>query len=250
MTALPANCKVVATSFDRRARWQVLDLLKSIVQYETIAQPGTECDLIVVNNDTGWEPGRQFLDRFDGTPTVAGRIRVLHRHNHGGRYGAFNAAFEAFRGQYEYWLFVPDSVVISAEGYYSRLVDRFNQQAHTGFVALDGVTNSGLHYANGAVGLTRADVLEAVYHSWGSLPHRRRDESQDEEDIFSWGEVLFTSVMARQGCVLVDGGDIRRELERPELAGRLAELASKRSPTGLHRWLVRCSTVLEEWSGN
>lgn len=244
------HCKVIATSFDRRARVQVLELLKSIVQVETMAHPGVECDLIIVNSDTGWRPGASFLDRFADTPILHGRIRVLHRENFGGRYGAFDAAFQAFRGQYDYWLFVPESIVVSGNDYYARLIERFNQQPRTGFIALDGVTHSGLHYAKGAVGLTRADVLEEVHQSWGSLPHRRRDESQDEEDIFSWGEVLFTSVMARQGKLLVDAADIRHAFERTEFASKVAELAQRRSPSPLHRWLLRCSTVLEEWSGS
>lgn len=239
---------MIAASFDRRARRTALDLLRRIVTLECETDPGTNCDIIVVNSDAGWACGNSYLESIDGTPTFAGQLRILRRDTFGGRYGAFNAAFETFRHEYRYWLFVRDVVIVTGDRYFARLIDRFDQQPNTGFVALHGIGKAGLRYARGGAGVSRGDVLDAVHRAWGSLPHRRLNETQDPESIFTWGEVMFTGVMTRMGYVLVDAPGFDLPPDSPEWRSLLSDIGRKRAPSNVHRWLMRCSKALENWA--
>ena len=153
MPSTANNCKVITTCFvGREIRpdtklegipegWfdhaqtfpdpeAVLELIELIVEIERKLDPGAESDTIIVNNDVGWERGRRLLDSIDGSKTLAGRLRVLHRPNYGRSYGGYNAAFERYGDQYDYWTFTEDDILVNGPNYLRACIDRFERDAN------------------------------------------------------------------------------------------------------------------------
>jgi hypothetical protein len=249
MTPDRRTCKVISASVQGRGRRLALDLLKLVHELERETDPGAPCDTVVVNSGSGSQEAIRFLDSIEGSATSAGTLTVLHRDGFGGSCGAFHAAYEAFRGRYAYWLFTEDHSVVHAPGYLSQLIDRFDAQPLAGFVALHGLADSVPRYARGAIGLTHATVLDAVYRAWGSLPHRRRHESQDADDVILWGEVLFTTLISRLGYRLIDASDLRLEPDRADCQQLMTRLRKERATVPVLRsYLDRVALALEEWS--
>lgn len=249
MRQVPRTCKVISTSFEGRGRQLALDLLRLVYELERDTDPGAPSDTVVVASGSSWQKATQYLSSIAGSATCTGTLKVLHRESYGGSCGAFNAAYEAFRGEYAYWLFTEDHVVLSTPGYLSLLIDRFDAQPRTGFVAVNGLTDGAPHYARGAIGLSHSTALEAVYRSWGSLPHRRRHEGQTADGLVFWGEVLFTNLMSRMGYQLVEASDLQLVPDRPDcrlLATRLRE--QRATASFLRRSLDRVALALEEWA--
>ena len=80
------NCKVIATCFIGRKRVientrivgypplmaihsqnfpteeSILELIKLNVEQERAVNPGVPCDTIIVNSDSGWQKGKDYLD--------------------------------------------------------------------------------------------------------------------------------------------------------------------------------------------
>jgi hypothetical protein len=243
------TCKVISTSFRGRGRPRALDILRLAYALERDTDPGAPCDTVVVNNGSRWPKAIGYLDSIAGSATCAGTLKVLHRDDFGGSCGAFHAAYEAFRGGYDYWLFTEDHVLLNAPGYLACLIDRFDAQPGTGFVAVNGLTETSPRYARGAIGLTHASVLEAVHRTWGSLPHRRQHEEQDPIELVFWGEVLFTNLISRMGYALMDGSDLPLAPSRDDCRQLVTRLREERATASLvRRCLERAASVLEEWS--
>ena len=227
MPRTASNCKVITTCFvGREIRpdttldgipegWfahaqtfpdpeSVLQLVEVILEIERTLDPGAESDTIIVNNDVGWERGNTLLNSIDGTKTLAGHLRVLHRPNFGRSFGGYNAAFERYGDDYEYWTFTEDDILVNGANYLRKCIDRFNSGANIGFVALQGLSTAPVLHAHGGVGTTHARVLRSVRDRWGSLPHRREHESQGHDDATFWGELMFTYFISRIGYELVE----------------------------------------------
>lgn len=188
----------------------VLDLVKLNYELECQADPGVECDTIIVNNDIGWQKGNDYLNSIDNTDTYGGKLRVLHRKNYGRSFGGYNRAFEVFRDDYDYWMFTEDDILIIKENYYRTCIEEFEGQDNVGFVAVQGVSQIGLgkpvlHVHSGA-GLSHVDVLGTLYHKFGMLPHSREDQSQSYEAIIEEGEMAFTHEIHKLGYQLVTVG--------------------------------------------
>jgi hypothetical protein len=220
------NCKVITTCFvGREVRYEtaicgdppgpflhaqvfpdaesVLELLELNREFELAVDPGVECDTILVNNDVGWERGNRFLASLDGTRTFAGRFRVLTRENFGVSLGGYNHAYGQLGTEYDYWTFAEDDILITGDKWLARCLDDLRLEDGVGFVAIQGLSRDYALHAHAGMGTTHVSVLEAVRKIWGTLPHRRRDETQNNIDHIIFGEVLFTHLIHRLGRRLV-----------------------------------------------
>lgn len=222
-SSLPTVAKIIATSFAPRAtrertklagspmgyfahsqnyptRESILDLLKFTLQKEEECDPGTNIDIIIVNNDVGWEYGNQFLKSLQGTTTNNGKIYTFTSSYLGRSYGGYNHAFKQIGKQYDYFIFTEDDILVSEPGYALTGIELFSQTQNCGFVAYQGLSTKALDLerqkafaAHGGVGLTSRDVLNNVIAHYGVLPHAQNPNHQTSIDIIRDGEVAFTN---------------------------------------------------------
>lgn len=122
----------------------VVDLLKFVINKEKKCDPGCNTDLIIVNNDTGWQKGIDYLDAVNQGRLKRGVIRVFHRENFGRSFGGYNFAFKKLKDEYDYFIFTEDDTVVSVDGYASIGIDIFNKTENCGFVAYEGVSNKSI----------------------------------------------------------------------------------------------------------
>ena len=231
------NCKVIATCFiGKRVQKEtlivgnpplvvlhsmnfpteetVLALIKLNIDQDRTVDPGIPCDTIIVNNDVGWEKGNKYLDSINNSPTHSGIIRVLHRENWGRSFGAYNEAYQRFKGEYEYWIFTEDDILINGFNYFKIARSNFNRHDNAGFIALLGISNEGLYgeigeplkHAHSGTGITHVKILDELNTKLGKLPHSGKTESQTYEDCIYKGEIAFTNEIIKLGYELRDMG--------------------------------------------
>jgi|TARA_B100001964_G_C14216610_1_gene593107 hypothetical protein len=188
----------------------VIDLINWVIDSESMCNPGYPVDLIIVNNDSGWGKGVNFLKKIDGKTLNHGKVRVLTKENYGRSFGGYNYAFKLLQDEYEYFIFTEDDIVISRDGYASIAVDVFLKTKNCGFVSYQAISNQGLNLApedalaaHGGVGLTSTNVLKAVAKQFGSLPHSEKGSSQAYHDIIKNGEIAFTNKIYKLGYKLI-----------------------------------------------
>jgi len=121
----------------------VIDLLKLCIRLDTETDPGAPTDLIIVNNDVGYQPGNDFLNALDGQSIHSGRIRILHRENSGRAFGGYNEAFRVFRDEYDYFIFTEDDILIRGAGYTRYGIDTLLSDKRIGAAAYEGISNEG-----------------------------------------------------------------------------------------------------------
>ena len=140
-------------------------MLKDIISLEKSIDAGISVDTILVNNDVGYQAGNAYLDSISNTSTQNGTLRVLHRENRGRSFGAYNDAWQKFKEQYDYWLFLEDQYVSVNDGYYSRGIQFLEKYPNCAFASPYGFgRNSPPHIAeksaHGGCGFTTSDFLE------------------------------------------------------------------------------------------
>ncbi len=192
-------------------RESIIELLRFNVAEEKKCDPGCDTDVIIVNNDTGWIPGRDYLDSVDRMKLKHGVIRVLHRENFGRSFGGYNYAFSRLSDEYDYFIFTEDDILIVTDQYASIGVKEFNSTQNCGFVAFQALSNKSHHnlskaqtlHAHGGVGISSANILNKVVRNHGFLPHSTKDESQKYTDIIKNGEIDFTNKIYQLGYKLI-----------------------------------------------
>lgn len=189
----------------------VIDLIKMNVALEAECDPGSDVDLIIINNDSGFEPGNQYLDSLDGQLLKRGKIRIFHRENYGRSFGGYNYAFMKLRNEYDYFIFTEDDIIVWRDGYARKGFEVMHNHPQCGFVAYQGIAkkfknntlNDSIH-VHGGVGLTSTVVLNKVVDCYGFLPHATSNSSQTYDKIIEKGEVAFTNVIHKMGLVICE----------------------------------------------
>lgn len=237
------NCKIIATSCAPRTRRgnpitypdhiQHLEgvddtkrMLQDLVDFEMRNDPGCPLDIIIVNNSIGDKDFDKWVDTLAGE-TRWGKIKVLANDNIGWSFGAYDEAYQVLKNDYHYWLFTEDDIFVGGNNYYSRLIEKFNEDNWTGFVALVQVVNHtyGKH-CGGGVGLTSSKVLEKLNKRLGYLPHHIEEDdsklspAEIKAKIIQEGEVPFTNEILKMGYDLIpfeqqDSWNMERNLCSP-----------------------------------
>lgn len=181
-----------------------------MVQYQIESlkklDPGVDTDIIIVNNSPNSERAKELLDGLNGAPALRGVFRVVNGDNLGGSFGGYNTAYMSFRGQYDYWFFNEDDVIITRDGFYSDAVDQL-QDKSVGFVAINGFDYIGTkwgykvnaNHVHGACGCTTAEKLEELISDKGEIPHAHVDGMEDKRRQIAEGELSFTPWFEQQG---------------------------------------------------
>lgn len=222
----------------------VIDLIKMNVALEAESDPGADVDLILVNNESGFELGSQYLDTLDGLSLKRGKIRIFHRENYGRSFGGYNYAFMKLRNEYDYFIFTEDDIIVWVDGYARKGLEVMHNDPHCGFVAYQGIAKKFKHHtlddsihAHGGVGLTSTIVLNKVVECYGFLPHATLNSSQSYDEIIEKGEVAFTNVIHKLGFKLCEinhktklydyAYDLERCIEMPRYLNGISLLCFK-----------------------
>jgi hypothetical protein len=198
----------------------VLEMFKDVVAFELAQDAGTPTDIIVVNNDSEFIEGNEYIESLNGTKTKNGTIITYTRPNIGWSFGAYSDAFSKFKDDYDFWVFTEDDILVGGEDYMKRLVDRWEEvetaKVPIGFLALVGVIRHhyGIH-CGGGVGFSSTRVLDKVFERKGCLPHFRSKDDPDmslaanRQKVILEGEVAFTNSIDSLGFILLDYGENR-----------------------------------------
>lgn len=196
-----------------------LKMIIKVLENEKTVDAGLDMDTLVVNNDLGYDPGREYLNSIEGTQTQNGFFKIMHRQNIGRSFGGYNAAFEKYQDDYEYWLFSEDDLYYHKDGYAKHYLDILNKNNNCAFVATIGIgrPNHETKHAHGGQGFTHRDYMretiplefnlddgtnKQAYKQEGSLAYYL---DKNESDMYNTrlhvihGEVPFTYSLVRLG---------------------------------------------------
>ena len=228
------NCKVISTCFNEgRAvrektkmvgvpagpfdhsqnfptRDHVLDLLRLNIEQENTIDAGVEYDTIIVNNDTGWKKGNDWLESINGQLTKNGKIIVHNRENYGRAFGGYDYAFSLYKDIYEHWIFTEDDVLINSDRFYIDLINQINSNKANGAVAIIGVSYEDYHrnigiqcqHCHGSIALYKTDTLNLIHKKHNMLPHVTKDMSQSYVNQIMLGEILLSNTVIQLGLEL------------------------------------------------
>lgn len=125
---------VIATwSGDRRKGNEVnkenpIFYLKKHIKALEKAQNLSAITIIIPDNP---EEPTEFTDFIGG---VGSGFRILRRENKGQSYGSWVAAFQQFREEFDYYIFVEDDYIPAIAGFDSKLVDMFASSQNCGYL--------------------------------------------------------------------------------------------------------------------
>lgn len=180
-------------------RGAILAMLGVLISKERTTDAGMEMDTIIINNDTGFIDGNEYLEHVNNTKTLDGIIRTFTRGNIGGALGGWDYAFKLLKAEYDYWIFTEDDISIGWPAYFAELALRFKVMEKAGYMALIGIKSDhplGKH-AHGAVGFTSTEVLNKVIDTYGSLPYPKG--AWNKTAYILEGETKFVSYIEKIG---------------------------------------------------
>ena len=80
-----------------------------------------------MNNDTGNQEGKDYLNTLDNKELQNGNIYVHHRENIGRSFGGYNFAVKKYKDKYSHYIFTEDDVLIFGNNYINiRLIRCYN----------------------------------------------------------------------------------------------------------------------------
>ena len=194
----------------------IKNLINLNVEVEKKTDPGTNLDLVFVNNDVGNIEGNQFLNEFNGIKIPKGSIKILHRKsNKGWSYGAYSYGFEMLIDKYDYFIFTEDDTLINRKNYALDAINYFKKIKNCGFIAYVGLnykkyfdlTKTDSIHAHGGIGLSSNDVLKKIKHDHGQLPYYNGSFKDEYSKIIKYGEIKFTNIIYKNGFKLINLSD-------------------------------------------
>jgi len=198
-----------------------LDNLKFIVDVETNLDAGLPYDLIIVNNDSGFEEGKNWLNSINEKKTKCGKIYTLNKENKGKNYSAFRVAYETFRDKYDFFMFIPDDYVMLAKNYYKETVLQYredNENDNTAVIALAGISDIRYWPVHSHDGMT---LIHKKYIEEGIQKYGRIPSDDDELNYISSDDSNYIDVIPGH----VDNGEI-------PFTNRYVQLGYKITPFG------------------
>ena len=191
---------------------EVINLIKYNLEYEESIDPGHEMDVLIVssNSDT-FDKGKQFLESINNKKINSGTVFTLMRENIGYSFGAYNAGFQKYQDQYDFFIFQEDDLICHQPNYLKTAADIWANTPNCGFVpfiassrvskshrkALNIPSNEIVH-CHGGHGMSSRDVLKAVTQKYGNLPFNSK-EDQNYIDHLRDGEIMFTYSIKKVG---------------------------------------------------
>lgn len=176
-----------------------LRLLKEVIKAERKIESQTSYDLIIVNHQTGFEAGDEYLNNLNMKKTKNGKIIVVNTENKGVSFDGYNTAFEIFQKDYDYWIFTEDDHILFADNYYDKLIKEFESLDNIGFLALAPKSKDlRIEHSGGGFGLTTTKSLKKIYDKFGKLPCLETHKTRAAAEVF------FTNAFIQIGLNIVE----------------------------------------------
>ena len=179
---------------------QCIEFLKLQIDNEKTNDPGCKLDIVIVNNDTNNHEANLYIDTLNDQKIFNGKIRVFHRQNIGGSFGAFSYAYDQISNEYDYFLFNEDDIMITQPNYMSRAIEILNSDTSVGFVSFSPISYHEPYHCGGAFGVSSKKILDSIKSTYGKLPFIE----SNTYSAFEHSEVEFTNCIHRLGYQLVN----------------------------------------------
>ena len=200
----------------------VIELLKYHLDYESKIGAGHNQDILIVSsNSAEFKKGKEFLNSLDGMNTNEGKILIMLRENIGYSFGAFNAGFQKYQNEYDFFLFQEDDLFTQVPNYLGKAMNIWDETENCGFIPFIASTKVGRSHrealnikkneivsCHGGHGMSSAKVLKHVTKEFGSLAYNSK-ESQEYIDHLRDGEIMFTYTIKLLGYQF---GNIPKEI--------------------------------------
>lgn len=177
-----------------------IDFLKLQIENEQKIDCGVPMDIIIVNNDTNHEIANTFIDSLNNQDVVNGKIRVFHRPNIGGSFGAFSYAYDKICNEYDFFLFNEDDIMLTDPGYFKKAIEILQSDDTVGFVAFSPISYHEPYHCGGGFGVTSKRILELVKQRFGILPYY----AENTYYAFEQSEVIFTNCIHALGFKIIN----------------------------------------------
>lgn len=179
-----------------------LNFLKKIIETENNIESSISYDLIIVNHDTGFLEGNQYIYNLNNTSFKHGKIKTITTNNFGISFDGYNTAFKTFENDYENWIFSEDDHVLFFNNYYSIFLNEYesNINNNIGFLAFAPISNLNNYpvHSGGGFGLCKTKDLRMVANLYNNnLPCKRIGMSIRQSEIY------FTHSFIRIGKNLI-----------------------------------------------
>ena len=211
MSTKARSCRVIVSCFryGRSARNNSpptpesgVRFLQRIIKAESDIKTEEKYDLIIVNHDTGYIPGNQYVKVLNGLSLGEnkGIIRTITAPNRGASFGGYSTAFKTFQSDYEYWIFSEDDHILYQDNYYDHFIKEYEEYKddNIGFLAFAPIATHDQHtpkHSGGGFGLCRKEDLAKILDLYDG-----RDLScLSNRGIISVAEVFFTHDFIRIG---------------------------------------------------
>lgn len=191
---------------------EVINLIRFNLEYEESIDPGYERDILIVSsNSDAFQKGKIFLESINNQKINRGTVFSLMRKNIGYSYGAYNAGFQKYQDQYDFFIFQEDDLICHQPNYLKTAVEIWKNTPNCGFVpfiastrvlkshrkALN-ISSNEIVSCHGGHGMSSRDVLKAVTKKYGNLPFNAK-EDQNYIDHLRDGEIMFTYSIKKVG---------------------------------------------------
>lgn len=197
-----------------------IEFLKLQIENEQTLDSGIPMDVIIVNNDTYNESANEFINSLNNQSVYNGTIKVFHRPNIGGSFGAFSYSYEMIRNDYDFFLFNEDDIMIHTPNYFKRSAEILQENLNIGFVAFSPISYHEPYHCGGGFGVSSKRILELVRQRFGNLPYYQDNTYY----AFEQSEVLFTN------CIHSLGFSIENIPEYSSLASNYEKHTSQNKP--------------------
>jgi len=190
----------------------VIELLKFNLSYEDKIDPGYERDILIVSsNSQTFDKGKTYLDAINNTEINRGTVFTMMRENIGYSFGAYNAGFQKYQEDYDFFIFQEDDLVSHIPNYLKIAHQIWDDTEQCGFVPFIGATKVGRSHrralginrneivsCHGGHGMSSREVLQSVTQKFGSLPFYA-DKDQLYIKHLQNGEIMFTYSIKKIG---------------------------------------------------
>ncbi len=191
---------------------EVIRLLKFNLDYENRIEPGYQRDILIVSsNSKNFENGVDFLRSINNTKINHGKIYTMMRENIGYSFGAFNAGFQKYQDEYDFFIFQEDDLVAHVPNSLSLAYEIWEKTDKCGFVPFISATKVEKSHrdalnikknevvsCHGGHGMSSREVLKEVTKKYGSLPYNK-NKDQKYLDHLRDGEIMFTYSIKKIG---------------------------------------------------
>lgn len=203
------SCRVIVSCFlDNRSsrnnsppnKQSCLSFLKKVIDKEISLKSKISYDLIIINHDTGFYEGNEYLKNLNNTKTNNGKIITETIPNAGISFDGYNYAFKKFKDKYENWIFSEDDHLLYENNYYDILLEEYESKKNKniGFLAFAPIShNFQFVHSGGGFGLTKKQVLNKIVDKFGSLPCYSAGHNITSSEIF------FTNYVIQVGFELL-----------------------------------------------